>query len=367
MEFSYNNYNVQVVLNPVDFILRFEDKETLQLFETICFERDFIDYLPFGGIGFVQKVLMDALKEECDAISSLQKLSVDKSHLTFELVYQVPLLLKPIIFSFDLKAIRREKAGADMDAIQRKIKELTAFMESTMTASSALAVKVKELEERCGDVITLPGCPFVIPIDSISVTLVKDGTEMFEGGQGFIYSSSFPGRKAEVFGLGGGGKINAANIFTTNYSGNHRSITLKPSPNTFVFDDDLTNITNLKFLKNCTSITLSGCSKVSDYSILSTLTKLQNLCIIDSRNTHYATTNVGTSIQNGSAGNNPQLKDISWIRVLKNLRTVSFQGCSQLVDITPLKDLPHLTNLDVRETGVKNTEFLTHAGLTIVK
>ncbi len=375
MEFTFGTYNVLLVINPVDFILRFEHKDTLQVFETICFERDFADYIPFGGIGFVQKVLTDALKSECDSPCSIQKLSVDKSNLTFELVYKAPLLLKPITFSFDLKAIRREKAGGDVDALQRKLKELTAFMEGkchafevAMKASSELAIKVKELEDRCGDVITLPGCPFVIPLDSTSITLVKDGTEMFEAGQGYLYSSSFPGRKAKLHPHGNQyQKVNVSNIFTTQspHGGYPQSITLENSPNTYVFDD-LTNISNLKYLKNCTTLTISGGVNVTHYNTLSSLKNLQTLSILNTRSIGGLNSSTNQLVNN-PGGNNPQLKDISWIRSLKNLRSVSFQGCSQLLDITPLKDLPNLTNLDVRETGVKNTEFLTHAGLTIVK
>jgi hypothetical protein len=68
-----------------------------------------------------------------------------------------------------------------------------------------------------------------------------------------------------------------------------------------------------------------------------------------------------------SAGQYPCIKDISWITSLKKLQNISFRGCSRLVDITPLKQLPNLKTLDIRETGVKNTDFLTHSGLTITK
>jgi hypothetical protein len=190
---------------------------------------------------------------------------------------------------------------------------------------------------------------------------------MFEGGQGYLYSSSFPGRKAKLYPHGNQyQRVNVSNIFTTQqpHGAYQQSITLENAPNTYAFDN-LTNLTNLKYIQGCTMLTISGCVNVTQYNILSSLINLQSLSIL---NTRTIGVNSSTNqLLNNPGGNNPQLKDISWIRSLKNLRTVSFQGCTQLVDITPLKDLPHLTHLTLIETGVKNTEFLTHAGLTIVK
>ena len=68
-----------------------------------------------------------------------------------------------------------------------------------------------------------------------------------------------------------------------------------------------------------------------------------------------------------SDGSRPVINSVSWISELKNLQTVSFLGCSSLVDIRPIADLPRLSTLDIRETGVKNTSFLTSSSLTITK
>lgn len=61
------------------------------------------------------------------------------------------------------------------------------------------------------------------------------------------------------------------------------------------------------------------------------------------------------------------LTDISWIESLTELDSVIFYGCSSLVDITQLRKLTKLKTLDIRLTGVKNTECLTNSGLTILK
>ena len=62
---------------------------------------------------------------------------------------------------------------------------------------------------------------------------------------------------------------------------------------------------------------------------------------------------------------NFQLTDISWISNLKNLQNVSFRGCTNLVNVGPIKDLPNLKELDLRDTGVKNTGFLASSTLKI--
>jgi len=87
-----------------------------------------------------------------------------------------------------------------------------------------------------------------------------------------------------------------------------------------------------------------------DFSCLSALTKLQTLSITMTATIHGAVRTDG--------GCNPVLTDISWIAELKELHTVNFFGCSQLVDITPLKELPQLTHLTLTQTAVTNTDWL---------
>jgi hypothetical protein len=50
---------------------------------------------------------------------------------------------------------------------------------------------------------------------------------------------------------------------------------------------------------------------------------------------------------------------------MKALENVSFRGCSNLVNVGHIKDLPNLRELDLRDTGVKNTGFLASSTLKI--
>jgi len=61
----------------------------------------------------------------------------------------------------------------------------------------------------------------------------------------------------------------------------------------------------------------------------------------------------------------PNLLSISWISNLKNLKSASFQGCGSLSEVSPLKSLINLTELNVKNTNVKNTAFLANSKLTI--
>jgi hypothetical protein len=55
MEFTAGEFNVRLILNPTDFILRFEHSDTHRVYERTFFERDFIDYNVLGGLEFVGK------------------------------------------------------------------------------------------------------------------------------------------------------------------------------------------------------------------------------------------------------------------------------------------------------------------------
>jgi hypothetical protein len=121
------------------------------------------------------------------------------------------------------------------------------------------------------------------------------------------------------------------------------------------------SISQVKYLKRCTTLCLAGFINSGDYSFLGEMKQLQYLYI-----TSKAGGTNGTNDCTNS-GHNPTLTNISWITNLKSLHHVSFFGCTSLVDITPLKELKNLKQLDIRFTGVKNTECLVDPGLTITK
>jgi hypothetical protein len=118
---------------------------------------------------------------------------------------------------------------------------------------------------------------------------------------------------------------------------------------------------SIKHLKHCTTVSLVGFIDSADYSFLGEMPQLTHLYITSIVRTGGAPTT------EQAGGHNPILSNISWITKLPNLHTVNFFGCSRLVDITPLKELKHLKQLDLRFTGIKNTECITSPGITILK
>jgi hypothetical protein len=360
MDFTYQTYNGRLVLNPNDFILRFEHQQNGRTFEKCFFEQDFYQFEAFGGISFIQKTLSLALDDDDSSCPSEIETELEedsKNEITLKLTYKLSVLPKPLIIPFNIPALRKQTASADVESMDRKIKDLTKMFEQSF---STLQNRISELEERCGDTIVLPGCDSAIPQYLKTLTLVKSGTEILENNVGYFYSSFFPGHKTKA--ISGQAIVTPLSPSQGSYQGSYYShTTWEASPNSFVFHD-LQSIQNLKYMKDISTLIISGCTSVTDFSELSSLTKLTSLSIIGSQKT--TNWNPPTVTSNG---NNPLLKDISWIKNLKNLQTVSFRGCSSLVDITPLKQLPNLKTLDIRETGVKNTDFLTNAGLAITK
>ncbi len=354
MDFTHGNYSGKLVLNPNDFILRFEHTKYGRCYEKTFFERDFSDYLVLGGVEFIQKALLLCFKENAQGLV-VSGWKETTSEIQFKLIYRTNILPKEIEIDFLVPAIRKSSTTPDLDELEKKIASLTKLV----SGLSGIADRVKELEDRCGETIVLPGCDYAIPTNITSLTLVLNGTEIDTNGSGTFHSSMYNGLRFN--------NTNYQNIAQTSYPLGTQpgyAITLHQNPSpTYVFNS-LKNITNLKYLKNLTSLSIWGASELTDYSVLKELKNLTSLCIASARKSAHIGNN---AMKPQNAGNNPPLKDVTWIEGLTNLTSVSFLGCSQLVNITPLKKLNSLQSLDIRETGVKNTDFLTNAGLTIVK
>jgi hypothetical protein len=59
------------------------------------------------------------------------------------------------------------------------------------------------------------------------------------------------------------------------------------------------------------------------------------------------------------------LVDISWIKKLTNIESVTFYNCKELTNISPLLELKKLKSVNIRESGVQNTAlFGTHVTIT---
>jgi Leucine-rich repeat (LRR) protein len=107
------------------------------------------------------------------------------------------------------------------------------------------------------------------------------------------------------------------------------------------------SIRNLAHLTGCKNITICKSSpiKLQDIDSISELKNLRELNLV----------------------NIESLMEISWIQSCQQLTHLVLFGCSNLHDITPLRELKNLTVLDIRGTNVKNSAFLTNSRLTITK
>jgi hypothetical protein len=357
MEFEYTSFNGRLVLNPTDFILRLEDKDCLRVYERTFLEREFAEYGSVGGIHFVENIVKTFFQNSESSGIEIKSIKKTATELSFTLSCKNALFVKPLEISFSLPAVRITNANPDTDVMARKLKEVAAKMEYKF---ADLTERLQELERRCGDTITLPGCDYAIPVIITSLTLVRNGVELQEGTTGYFYSSFYPGFRT---------KAQIMNNIYTNPSqpmGSHLNSgycpTYEPATNSYVFHT-LTDLTNLKYLTKCTTLTIVGCNELIDYNSIGQMKQLTSLVITSSRKSTWTGGNPQTNIT--SDGTSPKLTDVSWIQGLKELTHISFLGCSSLVDITPLGKLGQLKTLDIRETGIKNTSFLNSSSLTV--
>jgi hypothetical protein len=245
------------------------------------------------------------------------------------------------------------------DSLEPRLLKLQQALETRLAAVDTLTLRLKEMEERCGNHIVIPGCMFAISVTLNTLTIVRDRSSLPTGE---TFSIMNPGMKT----TGHWSSNHQAAINWNQPFGNpQNNITQnwEPYPNTYIVLQGVNNLSNLKFLKNCTHLTLSGLNEVRDYSAIGEMTHLTHLTIVSSR--HFQMFNGAPTYIN--QGNNPILMDIKWIKNLKNLNSLILLGCTSLSDITPLKDLPNLRELDIRETAVRNTDFLINPHLKITK
>ena len=364
MELTYENYLVRITLNPTDIILRFENKDTFRSYEQTLFERDYPETMLMGGLEFLGNLLQGAFDEE-EGDVEIDEFKVSPARITFNIVLENPLFVRPIILKFEIPAVRKESGTLDINVLNRKVKEMNESLEprlkklqdaleSRLAIVDTLTLRLKEMEDRSANHIVLPGCMFAIPMNLTSLTLVRNQTCLPDGR---AFSTMMPGYYTS--GSYNSAPINWPNLFMGTQQIGY-PVSWNPAQDVFVFDK-LTSISNLKYLKTCKQITISGSMELSDYSALGEMTWLTHITIISSRQYQHSPSNWI------NAGNNPPLRDISWIKNLKSLHSLTLLGCSSLSDITPLKDLNNLKELDIRETAVRNTDFLINPNLKITK
>lgn len=361
MEFQYTDYLVRITLNPVDVIVRFEHNTNFRAYEQTFFERDFPEAGLLGGLEFLGKALTSAFKQQKPGELTIEEFKASNSSISFDLTINNPLFVNAISFPIELQALRKESGNVDMNVLNRKVKEmndsleprlakLQAALETRLAIVDSLTVRLKEMEDRCGNHIVLPGCDYAISATLTSLSLIRNNTFLPSGS---CFSSICPGMAVNTSNT----NFDPCQPFRNDQAGiNHHMRLWAPNPGSYVHTG-LSSLDNLKYMKNCQVLVLSGTSEVRDYSPIGQMVSLTNLTIVSSRGPN------GTS----NSGNNPVLTDIKWIKNLKHLQSLTLLGCSSLSDITPLKDLPNLRELDIRETAVRNTDFLINPNLKITK
>lgn len=368
MEFNYSDHIVRITFNPTDIIVRFEHNKTFRSYEQTFFERDFPQTSMMGGMKFLEKILTAVFSSPKEGELYIDTFKVNASGINFTVVLNNPFFANAFVLPFELPAIRKESGNLDLNVLNHKMKELsegleprlqrlTDLLESRLAVVDSLTSNLKELTERCGSTITLPGCIFAIPVTSTSLILIRDRTCLPDGR---AFSIMMPGQSTPG-NWSNNSPINWHNIFQ-GVSHTGHGVNFQQCADSFAFDK-LTSISNLKYLKQCKQLTISGSMELSDYSVLGEMPWLTHITIVSSRQ-YQNSSNPGIWI---NAGNNPQLRDLQWIKNLKNLQSLTLLGCSLLLDITPLKDLPNLRELDIRETGVRNADFIINPNLKITK
>jgi hypothetical protein len=369
MNFTLGSYHGSLVLNPQDIILRFEHTSTARIYEQTYFERDFPDVMALGGLEFVGKLLDAGFKADAASSVTVTNLKESSAKLSMDIIHANPIFVRPLTISFTIPAIRKQTGTSDVDALTRKVKEMSdsfaTTLETRLAALELLSARIGQLEQRCSRSIILPGCAYAIPVDVQSLILIRNQSSLPNGD---TYWCGNPGMKCP----GHYPDMSAIN-WTSPFTYGHYTMAWTASPQPAYTHTGITSINNLIHLHRCTSLMLSGVYELSDFSILGQMPNLRNLSIVGGRKYQqgqpvpYAS-DLETYV-NPAGGQRTaiMLRDISWIRELKKLTSVSFLGCTALSDITPLCDLPALRELDIRETAVQNTAFLTNAALKITR
>jgi len=348
MEFTAGEFNVRLILNPTDFILRFEHSDTHRVYERTFFERDFIDYNVLGGLEFVGKVLRSGLS------CPVQNMTVSTSELNMTIPFTHPCFPKPLNLQFRIPSIRREKGGADIEDMSTRLKK----MEEVITLCKSLSERIEELEQRCGDTITLAGCDYAIPVGTTQLILIKNNSMLPDGRR---FSSWYPGMYHQH--NHGWGEYNLTRPVNHPNEGNNPGWTVLPQHEKAYTFNTFLSLKNLKYLKNLTHLTICGSSESTNYESIGEVGRLQDVKIVANMQSQHRGN--PPEWQYTPKDSQPNLYNISWISNLKNLKSVSFQGCGTLSEISAIKELPNLIELNVKNTSVKNTAFLANPKLTI--
>jgi hypothetical protein len=320
MEIEYKNFSVRIVHNPSDVIIRFTDMDTMRLWQSVLTERDFVDYQILGGLEFAISLLKDALKSEVYEISEFK---TTPKQLSFTIQYAPDDHCKQLNIEFLLPAIKKETANADMELVSKKIAllerglaELAPLKKELSEQRQQVSVLKQELDsqkEKSGGNINIPGCPFSISEDVLTILLGLANTSDPLNGQQYTIS----------------GYVGEMLAHTRYYV--HSFKTISP----------------LKYLKKCQTLRIVNPTNLKDFSPIGEMTSLKHLQIVLS-------------------SPSSELTDLEWIKKLSNLETAVLFNCRGVTNITPFTQLKNLSSLDIRGSGIQNTSAL-RSNITITR
>ena len=136
MEFKYNHYKVRLIQHPSATILRFEDSKTHQIYEATLLERAFTDYSIFGGLTFINRLLLVGLqKTDIRTIVHVDNSMSDRVRIKVSCLHAI-FPTQPNI-RIDLMALRPMSANEQLEAIEPLLKRL-AVLEKTVSEYNVL-------------------------------------------------------------------------------------------------------------------------------------------------------------------------------------------------------------------------------------
>lgn len=366
MDLTYANHTVRIVQNPSDIIVRFTDPTTNRTYETTFTERSFIEYQVLGGLEFVTSLLQTALQDPSRKSLAIIDFKAKTKEITFKLSYSPDTHCKMTALEFVIPAVKKDSANADLEALTRQVQallKLTDTLKSTIEESKTgfaravddnrsafnkalddkttmltrafedktalLKAELDQQKAKSAGYIVIPGIRFVIDENTPEVNI-------FWADQGSLWGIIQYSQNSEC---------NCG--FKTAFAG----------PSTWQGD-----ITKLKYLKKCKRLTIMHGWDIKNFSPISEMTELEHLNIITEPS--WAT---NISSYPNSAQGNKAFVDISFVKTLKKLTHVSFYGYMSLKDISPLASCPALTSVDIRQTGVGNTNCLPSSVRIITK
>jgi hypothetical protein len=268
---------------------------------------------------------------------------------------------------FAIPAIKKDSANADVEALTRQVHalvKLTGTLKSSLEESkTGFARAVEENRAAFNKALEDKTLQLQKAVDQKTTQLIAELEQQKAKSAGFIV---IPGIRLAIdentlelnlFSTPHGcGNLGNAVQYTYNSECCWGFQTTVKVPSLWQGD-----ISKIKYLKTCKRLTIIHGWDIKNFSPISEMTELEHLNIITEPSWAVDETNYPNAVKANKA-----FVDISFVKTLKKLTHVSFYGYKSLKEISPLASCPALKTLDIRQTGVGNTNCLP-SSVTITK